>query len=336
MKGQKLEVRSKKSEIRRVLSRGLSIMLYGLLIGVCGLWTMDYGLSAYAKEPEKIIGYDDFGRKIILNSHPKRIVVLSGSHIPIIYELGCGERIVGVPNSIISSMNPPHKSSYPGLIKKYPSLLEKETVGDFSSPNIEKIVSLKPDLIIIYDSSDKPGKYSSIFDKNNIAYAAFTTAESIEFGLSQIKRLGILLGKKEEGKILANRLKKEITQIASNNKNKPLVWWCWGKGPGTYGRKVVIDELISKAGGRNLAHDFDKGWFEISLEYVIAKNPDVIITSCWQEDEYKTNVEALKSDPRLSQIKAIKNNRIYAMDGHKFHCPIRYPEIIAEMMEVFK
>jgi len=337
MKSQKLEVRSKKSEIRRVLSRGLSVMLYGLLIGVCGPWTMDYGLSAYAKEPEKIIGYDDFGRKIVLPNVPKRIVFTSATQIPIIFELGAGDKIVGIPDSVIKSKKPPYKSSYPDLIKKYPVLLKKPTVGDFSSPNIEKIISLKPDLVIIYDSSESPGKYSSIFERNKIIYAAFTTPSSIEFGLLQIKRLGVLLGKKKEVDILYHRVKKEITELTKKaSKNKPLVWWSWEGGPGTYGRKGVVDELISRAGGINLAHDFDRQWFEISYEYVIAKNPDIIIASYWQKDNCETNIKRLKDDPRLRQIKAIKNNRVYEIHGNSFHCSLRYPEVILKMREIFK
>ncbi len=321
-------IRGQGSGIRRFLVRGL-------LTVVCGLF-----LTGYAKEPgTKITGYDDFGRKIVLPKIPERIVVVSGTYIPTLFELGVGEKIVGVPNSIIKSKKPPYKSSYPGLIKEYPDLLEKPTVGDFSSPSIEKIIALKPDLVIIYDSSDTPGKYSSIFEKTKIVYAAFTTPVSVEFGLLQIKRLGILLGKRKEARILANRLKNKITaltKIASKHKEKPLVWWSWGGGMGTYGKKTVIDELINKAGGINIAHDFDKQYFELSYEYVIAKDPDLIIVSCYQEDEYKTNVERLKDDPRLNQIKAIKNGRVYPMDGHKFHCPIRYPEVIAEMREIFE
>jgi len=287
----------------------------------------------------KIIGYDDFGREIVLDRPPERIVMLSTTHIDTLFALGRGDRIVGVCDSIIRSKAPPYKSSYPELIKKYPILLKKETVGDSSNPNIEKIISLNPDLVIIHDSSDTPGKYSRIFEERKIPFVAFTTPKNIEFGLSQIKRFGILLGKGKEAERLIHRLKKEINRLPEMNakqKIKPLVWWYWGSGLGTYGRRAVIDELITKAGGINLAHKFDKGYFELSAEYIIASSPDIIIIPCYQEDQYKTKIKEIKENPLFANVGAVKNNRIYGIDGHSFHCPIKYPEVIKKMGRLFK
>ncbi|PIP41564.1 hypothetical protein CO110_07370 [Candidatus Desantisbacteria bacterium CG_4_9_14_3_um_filter_40_11] len=326
----KLGVRCQVSGIRRVLVCGLLTMVYGLfLIGYANGTVTTKG---------KITGYDDFGRKIVLAKAPERIVLTSGTHIDAIFELGAGNKVVGIPNSVIRSSQPPFKSSYPETVRRYPSLLKKPTVGDFGNPNIEKIISLNPDLIIIYDSADSQGKYSEVFEKRGLPYAAFCTAESVDFGLKQIKRLGILLGKKKEAEKLVNRLKLEIdkmaVQISSKAKNRPLVYYWWyGSGNGTYGKRAVLNELINVAGGINLAGEFDKQWFEISPEYVISRNPDVIIISYYQEDQREESVKEIKTRPGFSQVKAVKNNQIYTINGSSLHSPLLFPEALRNLAE---
>ncbi|MDI6793502.1 MAG: ABC transporter substrate-binding protein [bacterium] len=272
----------------------------------------------------QIIGCDDLGRKIVLPKSPERIVVISSSPVDAIFELGAGERIVAVQDSIARS--------YPETVRRYPSLLEKPGVGKFSNPNIEKIVSLNPDLIIPYGSSDSPGKYTEVFEKRGLPYAAFTTVEDVAFGLEQIKRLGVLLGKEKEAENLAGQIKSEIDdlagQISSQAKSRPLVYYWWGSGNGTYGNRAAINELIELAGGINLAGEFDRQYMELSPEYVISRNPDVIIISYWQEEQQEARVEEIKTRPGFSEVKAVKNNRIYTIDGHSFHTPVRFAEAI--------
>ena len=275
----------------------------------------------------EIIGFDDFGRKIVLPKIPERIVVISGSPIDAIFELGAGERIVAVQDSIARS--------YPETCRRYPSLLEKPRVGGFGNPNIEKILSLNPDLIIPYGSSDSPGKYTEVFEKRGLPYAVFTTVENVAFGLEQIKRLGVLLGKEKEAEKLARQIKTGIdelaAQIGSQAKSRPLVYYWWGSGNGTYGNRAAINELIELAGGINLAGEFNRQYLDLSPEYVISRNPDVIVISYWQEDQQEARVEEIKTRPGFSEVKAVKNNRIYTIDGHSFHTPIRFAEAIRNL-----
>lgn len=274
-----------------------------------------------------VIGYDDLGRKIVLPKVPERIVVLSGSPIDAIFELGAGDKIVGVVNSIVRS--------YPETCRRYPAVLEKERVGRFNDPNIEKIISINPDLIIPYASSDYPGKYTAIFEKRELPFAAFTTVENLAFGLEQIRRLGILLGKEKEAEILTGRIKKEIDElsqeISSRIESRPLVYYWWGERNGTYGRRAAINELIELAGGVNLARDFDRQYMELSPEYVISRDPDVIVISYWQENQKETRIKEITRRPGFSQVKAVKNNRIYTLNGHSFHTPVRFAEVVQNL-----
>ena len=145
-----------------------------------------------------IVGYDDFGRKIVMPNLPERVVLISATPIATIFELGAGDRIVGVPDSIFRS--------YLSTVRRYPSLLKKPLVGGVGNPNIEKIISLAPDLIICFDSMDSPGKHTRVFERYGIPYASFGIVKDVKHGLEQIRRLGILLGKEKEAKNLTRQI----------------------------------------------------------------------------------------------------------------------------------
>ncbi len=275
-------------------------------------------------ESRQVVGEDDFGRKIVLEKPPERIVLLSGSPIDLIYELGAGHTLVGVVDSI--------NTSYPETCRRYPSVLEKERVGRFSAPNIEKIVSLAPDLILPFASSETPGKYTTVFEKRGMPYAAFVSVENVSFGIEQIKRMASVLGREKEGQALALKIRNEVDtlgkKIASRIKDKPLVYYWWGTRNGTYGGKSAISELIERAGGVNLAGQFNTQYMELSPEYVIASDPDVIVISYWREEQRQERLAALKKRPGFSGVKAVKNNRVYTIEGHSFHTTIRFAEVI--------
>lgn len=272
----------------------------------------------------KVTGYDDLGRRIVLSHVPQRIVLTSASPVDALFELGVGDRIVGVPDNI--------ERSYPETCRRYPSLLEKPRAGSFSTPNIETIVSLNPDLVICYASPENPSKYTAVFEKRGLPYAGFYTAEGVAHGLGQIQRLGALLGKEKEAGELARRIRNEIDDVASMIKRKavkhPLVYYWFGWGITTCGRKAAVHELIHLAGGVNLTGEFDRQFMELSSEYVIDRNPDVIVISCWQEDRREAQVREIRNRPGFGRIKAVRSGRIYTIDGHALHTPVRFAEAV--------
>jgi len=310
-----------------VYERYLNFRVFIFFVWV--LSVMAWGHTGYCAENRQIVGEDDFGRKIVLEKPPERIVLLSGTPVDLIYELGAGHRLVGVVDTIATS--------YPETCRRYPSVLEKEGVGRFSAPNFEKIVSLAPDLIIPFASSESPGKYTTVFERRGLPYAAFVSVENVAFGIEQIKRMGSVLGKEKEGEALAHKIRTEVDtlskKIASRIKDRPVVYYWWGTRNGTYGARTAINELIELAGGVNLAGQFDAQHMELSPEYVIASDPDVIVISYWKESQRAERMATLKKRPGFSGVKAVKNNRVYTIEGHSFHTTIRFAEVIQTLAE---
>ena len=271
-----------------------------------------------------ISGKDDLGRTITLPHKPERIVLLTGTPLDVIYELGRGKALVGVVDAV--------ESSYPGTVRRYPSILEKERVGRFSDPNIEKIMALDPDLIIPFGSSDSPGRFSAVFDRWGLPYAAFCSVESVAYGAEQILRIGTLLGVPKRARKLAGQILAEsdalTADIESKISSRPLVYYWWGAKNGTYGRRSAVHDLIERAGGTNLTRDFNVQYMNLSQEYVIQRNPDIIIISYWKECQKEPRIKALKAKPGFADLNAVKNNRIYTIEGHEFHTQVRFPHVI--------
>jgi iron complex transport system substrate-binding protein len=305
----------------------ISIGLMAIIVFLCLAGARTGGTAS----AQPIVGQDDYGRTIVMEQAPHRIILLSGSPIDVIYELGAGDLLVGVVDSVADG--------YPETCRRYPSLLEKERIGRFDEPNIEKIIALDPDLIFTYGSSDHPGRFSAAFEKRGLPYAALASVDNIAFGLAQIRRLGVLLGKEKQAAALADRISAEIEDMAARIQpdpgKKPLVYYWWGSRNGTYGRLSAIHELITLAGGINLTAEFNARYMELSPEYVIAGNPDVILISYWQSHQKQERVAALRARAGFSDIRGVKNNRIHPIDGHSFHTIIRFPEVIQAMAGYF-
>jgi len=274
---------------------------------------------------------DDFGKIVSLSKPPERMIVLSGTTIDEFYALGVGDRMVGVLDNVCKN--------YPATCRKYPALAGLPNVGSWSNPNIEVIVNLKPDLIIAYDSEDRPGQYTAALKKTGIPFAAFTTVNNTAYGLQQLQKMGALLSRQKEAAALVYQINREMDSltkaIAIHSKDKPKVFYWWGTRNGTYGKRAAVNELIERAGGSSITAEFDKQYFEASTEFIVDKNPDVIVYSYWEENQINARKDELMHRPGLASVSAIKNGRVYPIDGHILHTVLLFPEALKTMNHYF-
>jgi iron complex transport system substrate-binding protein len=274
---------------------------------------------------------DDFGHNFTLAHPPERIVILSGTRVDELFALGAGNNVVGMCTNVCKS--------YPSTCRRYPSIASIPSAGNWSNPNIEVIVSLKPNLIIAYDSQNQPGQYTNALLQTGVPFAAFATVNSVRHGLRQLSDLGAVLGKQKEAAKLNVNLKAQIDSItkaiAAHTTVHPRVFYWWGKRNGTYGNNVAINELITRAGGINVTGDYNGQYFEISTESLVEKNPEIIIYSYWEEDKIEERRQEFMNRPALRSIAAVKNNRVYPIDGHMLNTVIFFPEALSILDKYF-
>lgn len=242
---------------------------------------------------------------------PKRIVSLAPVITESLYSLGTGNRIIA--NTLYCN--------YPKEAKN------KEKIGTMLEPNIEKILSLEPDMVI--GSAINPPQVIERLQTLGIRVEVFP--DDTEFGAicENFLSLGKLVGMEYKAKKIILKVRQEINiikqKISKLPKPSPTVFWQLGKNPlVTVAKGTFADELIRLSGGKNIASNLKIKYPRISLEEVIRQNPEIIIIVS-MGDVTKDEVEAWR---QYEEIRAVKNNRVYVIDADSVcrATPLRFLE----------
>jgi iron complex transport system substrate-binding protein len=241
---------------------------------------------------------DEIGRSVTISKTPRRIVSLAPGITETLYELGLDDKIVGVT----SYCNWP------------PQARQKPQIGGFTNPSIEKIVSLKPDLIIATADGNRKDTVNQL---ERIGLAVYVTNPSdTDKILKSILHIGEITDKINVAEKLVERLRKRMDNIAAQtqNKRRPRVFFQIGLEPViTAGRGTLINEVIGRAGGINIAGDDAARYPRYGAEGIMAGSPDIILFAPMSNNK---ELAAVKSYwQKLPQIPAIKNNKIYLIDS---------------------
>ena len=243
---------------------------------------------------------DDSGREIHLNSTPTRIV----SHVPSITEtlfaLGLGDKLVADSDYC----------DYPEAAKTKPK------IGGYFTPNIEEIVAMKPDLVL---TDGYVPELISKLDSLGIPLAV-VNPKDINSLLTDIELLGNVTGSQKEAAEITSDMKNRIDAVVDTvgNASRPSVFYVfeatdttkpWTAGPGSF-----VDALISLAGGVNVAASASNPWIQFNMEELVNSNPDIILVDS-SHGTAAISPSQLKALPGWQGIAAVKENRIYTIDG---------------------
>lgn len=248
---------------------------------------------------------DALERIVSIKSEPNRIVSCTPSITEMLFALGLSDRIVGVDQF----------SNHPKELLDLINAGKIKTVGGVTTLSPERVAALKPDLVLIDASLQK--KFLSTLEGFGLTVVALES-RSLSDVLNNVKLIAKITSKFKEGEATISKIESIIREVqfklSNVNKQKVvfLVWPnpMWATGNGTY-----LHELISIASGENVFSD-KSGWIVVSPEQIVAANPDVLIMSSMSlprpPDEL---INYLKGLPGFDQINAIKNNRIYILNG---------------------
>ena len=256
---------------------------------------------------------DTLGRKVVIEKQPERIISLAPSNTEILFALGLGEKVVGVTDFC----------DFPEEAKS------KEKVGDFTKPNMEKIISLEPDIVL--GGNGLQHETIEKLEQSGIVVAA-TEGTNFDEVYKSIIDVGKITGTMEKAQQIVDDAKQKEEDIKSkvSAKAKPKCYFVlsygqagnWTAGPGSF-----IDEMITKAGGENIASDTGKPWAEYSIEKLVEKNPDVILLSAMAGSKADVAKEQGYKD-----TKAVKEDKIVVVDDNKVSRP--GPRLIEGLEEV--
>jgi iron complex transport system substrate-binding protein len=240
---------------------------------------------------------DEIGRRVNIIPAPQRIVSLAPGITETLYELGLEAEIAGVT----SYCNWP------------PQARQKPRIGGFTNPSIEKIVSLKPDLIIATADGNRKDTVNQL---ERIGLAVYVTNPSdTEKILKSILHIGEITNRSDAAGKLVAKLRRRLNNISSQTKNKsrPRVFFQIGLEPViTAGGGTLINEVIDRAGGVNIARNDTARYPRYSAEGIMAGAPDIILFAPMANDKEFAAVKKFWHE--YGEIPAVKNNKIYPVN----------------------
>ncbi|KAF0194719.1 MAG: iron complex transport system substrate-binding protein [Bacillota bacterium] len=271
------------------MKKGLTVLLAIVLISTLSACS---SLSVFRKE---ITVTDDMGREVNLPKAAERIVSLAPTNTEFLFALGLGDKTVGVTDWC----NFPQEVS------------SKEKVGGFSKPSVEKIVSLKPDLVVAASLHKDVVEQLEILKIPVIVL----NAKSISEVLANADLLGKVTGAGKAADEVKSRINTILKQVDDKVKTlsaeqKPVVYYeVWHDPIMTAGPNTFINELLTRAGGINLAVGAPTNYPTYSLEELLARQPEVMFYGHAVE-----TVEQVLARTNWSSIPAIGNARVYLVN----------------------
>ncbi|MBL7209791.1 MAG: cobalamin-binding protein [Dehalococcoidia bacterium] len=250
---------------------------------------------------------DNLGRTVTIDQIPQRIISLAPSNTEILFALGLDNRVVGVTEYC----------NYPEAATAKPE------VGGFSTVDIEKVVSLDPDLVLATQIHGKT--VIPALEELGLTVVALAPS-SLNEVLDNIMLVGRLTGQRKASSQLVDNLRTKIENVANKTRNLPpnqrprVLYLTWHDPLMTAGTGTLVDDVICKAGGQNIAHDIS-GHKAIDLETVIHRDPEVIIASVGMGTGEDMPWQYVKTEPRLEGTQALANKRVYKIDGDTIHRP---------------
>jgi len=229
---------------------------------------------------------------------PSRIVSLAPALTEILFAVGAGDRVVGVTAFC----------DYPPQARRLPK------VGGYTTPSVEAILALRPDLVLVSPASGNRDPALALRQAG--LRVEVVPAETLDEAYAAVEQVGRLAGEEARGKALAAGMRSRIDRAAERAKGLPPVRaiFCVQRDPLIVaGRGTLPAQILELAGGVNVVAA-DR-YPRIGIETVLAEAPDVVIQSRMDLADRGEEKDALEFWTRWPSIPAVRDRRVYVIDG---------------------
>ena len=242
---------------------------------------------------------DDTGRQVVLEKPAQRIITLAPHTTELAFAAGAGEQIVGVVNY----------SDYPEAATRLPG------VGDATQLDRERILTLHPDLIIAWDSGNRPVDLEWLERQGIPVYRS--QPNELEQIASNIEQIGQLAGSQAMASKAASDFRQRLEALRHRYQREvPLTvfYQIWPQPLMTVNGKHIISEVLRLCGGENIFPELPAMAAQVSLESVILADPQVIVAS-----SNDGSGQALEQWRRWGSMQAVKNERLFWVEADLIH-----------------
>ncbi|EAF2521408.1 ABC transporter substrate-binding protein [Listeria monocytogenes] len=276
--------------------KGIAVVLLLAILTACG----NTETKAPEKKTEKIEVKDATGNTITLEEAPTKIVSLMPSNTEILFALDLGDKVKGV-------------TAY----DDYPKEAQKVEKVTSTSVDTEKIIAIKPDLVLGHESmlATEKDAYQLLKDAG-INVFVVPDATDLKAAEKSIITVGKLTGKEKEAKEVTDSMEEQkvaIEKKAKELKISPKVWIEISPDLYTAGKGTFMNEMLELAGGTNVVTE--SGFIPYNEEKVVELQPDIILSV------YPDAKATIQKRAAWKDIPAVKNDKIYEMDANKLSRP---------------
>jgi iron complex transport system substrate-binding protein len=249
---------------------------------------------------------DDSGATVTLNAPAQRIVSLAPHVTELLYAAGGGDRIVGAVEY----------SDYPPQAKSIPR------VGDNKSLDLERIVAMKPDLIVVWRHGNALRQLDRLRELHVPMF--FSEPHKLEDIPATIDKLGVLLGTSNEANKASNAFRHDIDNLRTRYANQSPVsvfYQVWDDPLMTLNGSNTVSEVIELCGGRNVFADLKPLVPTISTEAVLAADPEAIVTATPGATKSERVLPSLETWRKWPSMKAVARGNLFGIDGDLINRP---------------
>jgi len=244
-----------------------------------------------------------FSRTVICQTTPQRIVSLIPSVTETLFAIGAGPRVVGVSNF----------DRFP------PEAATKTKVGGLIDPDIERILSLKPDLVVVYGTQTD---LRAQMERARVPMFLYEHAGLADI-TATIRDVGRRVGNQQAAVMLADRIDADIAAVRRRvaGTRRPRTLLVFGRDGETLrgiyasGALGFLHDMLEAAGGANVFGDVKRQSIQATTELILARAPDVII------EVESTGTPNTKAWDALPSVPAVRSHRVYLLQGDEMVNP---------------
>ena len=265
---------------------------------------------------------DDAGHMVTFKAAPQRVIDAAPSITDFLLKLGYADKIVGVT--------------------KYDSYTKTENIGLLYPLNLEKIVTLNPDVVFMFGGFQLP-QYEKL---KKLGVNAFVlNSNNLNGVYRDVMDVATIMGNSEKGEKLVSSLKTRTLKVAKEAYKVPILkrprvfYGTPGKQIWTAGMGSFLNEIISLAGGVNITGNYagPNGWLPVSPEFVVSQNPDIILVPCYAPNGQKAAIKSFEEYPAFKSLQAVKNSHVYAIDGNVASQPnTKLVDLLEQIHDILK
>lgn len=235
---------------------------------------------------------DDFGDTLSLRALPRRIVSLNPATTELFFALRAGDRLVGRT----------HFDLYP------PEAQAVTDLGNALPPNVEAVLGVRPDLVTLYASASNRDAAARLHAAG-VPTLTLRIDHIADFRRA-VKMLGVVVGDTAQANLVADTVSQTLERVRAAMQGVPRLtafWKAWDSPVIAIGGGSFLSELVDIAGGRNIYGDDPRPAFDVTIEDVIRRNPDVVFAG-------PESGARMKGAAAWRALRAVRDGRILIVD----------------------